>query len=41
VLMLVMPKDEDVYRREAGLALDAIVLMSNVLSRDTRLNTDI
>jgi hypothetical protein len=39
--MLVVLKDNDTYRRRAGLALDALISIFNVLSRDARLNTDI
>ena len=39
--MLVLPDNDDACGRGAGLALDAIVLMSNVLSRSARLDTDV
>jgi len=39
--VLVLPDNDDAYSRGAGLALDAIVLMSNVLSRSARLDTDV
>jgi hypothetical protein len=41
VLVLVVPKDENAYKREVGLALNAIMLMSNVLSQDARLDIDV
>ena len=39
--MLVLPDDDNACGRGAGLALDTIMLMSNVLSRSARLNTDV
>ena len=39
--VLVLSNDNNVYRRGAELALDAIVLMFNELSRLTRLDIDV
>ena len=39
--MLVLPDDDDACGQGAGLALNVIVLMSNILSRSARLDTDV
>ena len=39
--MLVLPDNDNACGRGAGLALNAIVLMSNVLSQSARLDTDV
>ena len=39
--MLVLPNNDNAYSRGVELALDAIVLMSNVLSRSARLDIDV
>jgi len=39
--VLVLPDNDNAYDQGAGLALDAIVLIFNVLSRSARLDTDV
>jgi hypothetical protein len=41
VLVLIVSNDNDAYDRRAGLALDAIVLISNILNRDARWNINV